>query len=77
VPPDGAKFAPWTTTRTDRGDVLFAPGIWKDRDGHTVASPPAIAFARTAVGDTTSPSGGDEKTGLVPVMTGDAATDAR
>jgi hypothetical protein len=62
----GARFAPWTTTRDERGQVYFAPGVWKDGDDHLVSAPTPLAYGRTSVGGVVSPGGTDEPAGLAP-----------
>jgi hypothetical protein len=41
----GATYSPWVVVRTSDGDVYYAPGVWKDRNGSPIPPPPALAFA--------------------------------
>jgi hypothetical protein len=42
IPPEGAKYAPWATTRASNGQLYYAAGTWRDADGGEVPSPPAF-----------------------------------
>jgi hypothetical protein len=42
-PPSNARFAPWITVRDRLGTLYFAEGVWRDRAGAEVPSPPLDA----------------------------------
>lgn len=43
--PPGATYSPWVAVRTIDGDVYYARGVWKDRNGSPIVPPPALAYA--------------------------------
>lgn len=45
VPPDGARFAPWTQVRGPDAQLYFAPSKWVDSSGNDVSAPPALVEA--------------------------------
>jgi hypothetical protein len=63
LPPEGARYSPWTMTRDETGALWFAPGVWRNASGEEVDEPDALAFGRTSLGDVTSPSGEKENVG--------------
>ncbi len=66
VPPQGARFSPWTTIRDEVGSVYFAGGVWKDAQGGLLSAPAPVATGRSRPGDVTSPEGDDETTAPTP-----------
>jgi hypothetical protein len=59
----GATFSPWTITRNANGDVLFAPGTWRDADGGAIEPPEALALAAVQAGPVVDSEGVTEVTG--------------
>src|SRR5262249_15342814 len=57
VPPPGATFSPWTTTRDATGVLYLAEGTWRDRDGGEIAAPPELAYAKPSGGGVVDPEG--------------------
>lgn len=43
IPPEGARFAPWTTVRDVTGTLFVATGTWRNSNGEEVAENPAIS----------------------------------
>ena len=66
MPPAGASFSPWTTTRDARGTVYFASGTWIDAGGARISAPAPLAVGRAMPGDVISPEGDSQKTGATP-----------
>jgi hypothetical protein len=61
--PPGATYSPWVIVRTIDGDVYYAQGVWKGRNGDPIAAPAALAFA-TADADAVFDAEGEmERTG--------------
>jgi hypothetical protein len=81
-PPPDRTFSPWVVVRNASGDVLHAPGIWRDKDGHPVDAPPALALATAQGGPVVDAEGVTEITGRTmktpekPVLPTDAGTGA-
>jgi hypothetical protein len=57
LPPENAKFSPWTGTRDQQGNFYVAEGKWRGPDGGDVADPKPLAIARTRGGSVTDPEG--------------------
>jgi hypothetical protein len=64
-PPAGCAFSPWTTTWGDDGSVYYAPGVWRDAEGHPVAAPASLATAKPGAGPVLDPAGEQETTGEI------------
>jgi hypothetical protein len=63
VPDAGTQFAPWRVVRSRDGRLFLFPGIWKDRDGNTVASPRAILEGGSRKVRVVDVDGEEERTG--------------
>ncbi|HSY20645.1 MAG TPA: YXWGXW repeat-containing protein [Polyangiaceae bacterium] len=63
MPPEGARFAPWTTVRGEDGTVYFAGGTWRDARNQLVPDPPALAVAKSTGGAIIDLEGHEEVTG--------------
>jgi len=63
MPPEGARFAPWTTVRGEDGTVYLAGGAWRDARNQAVPDPPALAAANSTVGSVVDLEGHEEVTG--------------
>jgi hypothetical protein len=63
IPPAHATFSPWTSARSATGEVLYAPGAWRDSDGGVLEPPPALEFAEVQAGPVVGPEGVSEITG--------------
>lgn len=48
--PAGARYSPWVVVHAVDGTLFYAPGVWVDSHGSSIAAPPAIAYA-TANGE--------------------------
>jgi hypothetical protein len=62
VPPAGATYSKWAVIRRSDGVLLFAPGVFRDRKGAEVPSPPSIAVARARDEDIVDAEGRTERT---------------
>jgi hypothetical protein len=63
VPPNGARFSPWTMVRSDDGVIYYALGAWRDAKDNDVAEPQALATATSSAGEVVNPEGERETTG--------------
>src|SRR5579859_2089199 len=45
MPPEGARFSPWTVVRGPDGTLYFARGVWRDAEGRPIPAPPSLANA--------------------------------
>jgi hypothetical protein len=63
VPPPNARFAPWTTVRSDDGTIYFAPGIWVDAKHQPTTEPTAVATGQPTIADVVDPEGTLQHTG--------------
>src|SRR5580658_9305492 len=50
IPPPDTAFSPWVVVRGANGDVFHAPGTWRDKDGHPIDPPQALAVANAQAG---------------------------
>ncbi|GAC1554362.1 MAG: hypothetical protein NVS3B10_15770 [Polyangiales bacterium] len=57
VPPAGARFSPWTSTRDKSGLFYVAEGKWRDAQGRDVPDPKPMAIGHTRGGPVTDPEG--------------------
>jgi len=48
--PPGGRYSPWVIVRAIDGTLLYAPGVWVDARGSSIAAPAAVAYA-TASGE--------------------------
>jgi hypothetical protein len=63
VPPAGATYSTWAVARRSDGVLLFAPGVFRDRRGLEVPSPPSLAVARARDDDVVDVEGKTQQTG--------------
>ena len=57
MPPSGARFSPWTSTRDKTGLFYVAEGKWRDAQGRELPDPKPVALGRTRGGPVTDPEG--------------------
>jgi hypothetical protein len=76
IPAPGTAFSPWTIVRDSHGDLLHAPGIWRDARGRPTDPPPPLAFASAQPGPVVDSEGVTEVTGrtLKSLSTPDSGT---
>jgi hypothetical protein len=67
IPPAGATFSPWTSTRGQGGELYYAAGAWRDAHGATVAEPAPLSVAGTRSGAVFDADGDLERTGRTGV----------
>ena len=63
VPPNHARFAPWTLARGADGTLYYAAGTWRDDRHQEIAEPAPLATAKPNISDVVDPSGELERTG--------------
>jgi hypothetical protein len=63
TPAPGTSFSPWTLVRRPDGELLHAPGVWRDGGGRPVDPPPPLAFATAQAGPVVDTEGVTEATG--------------
>lgn len=63
IPPEGASYAPWTTTRSSTGQLYYASGTWRSADGGEVPSPPALQQNNSRSSAVVNIQGNTEPTG--------------
>jgi hypothetical protein len=63
MPLANATYSPWTLTRASNGEVLHAPGAWRDADGGVLEPPAALALAAVQAGPVVDSEGVSEVTG--------------
>jgi hypothetical protein len=63
VPPPGSTYSTWAVIRRSDGVLLFAPGVFRDRRGLEVQSPPSLVVARARDDDVVDAEGKTERTG--------------
>jgi len=62
VPPPGATYSKWAILRRSDGVLLFASGVFRDRRGSPIPSPPSLAVARARDEDVVDAEGRTERT---------------
>jgi hypothetical protein len=62
-PPRSARYAPWALVVDREGTFFYAPGGWRDEEGHPEPDPPALSEARLSPGEIEDPEGKAENTG--------------
>jgi hypothetical protein len=63
IPPEGARFSPWTFVRNESGTLYFASGAWRNARGEDVVEPKALASGGASGGAVVDPEGYPERTG--------------
>jgi len=76
IPPEGASYAAWTTTRGSNGQLYYASGIWRSADGGEVPSPPALQQAKSSSSAVVNIEGEAEPTGQDSEHAGAGAADS-
>lgn len=66
VPPPGAKYSPWTTTRDRLGTLYFAEGRWRDAKDADLPDPEPISVGKTRAGPVVNPEGEQVPAANVP-----------
>lgn len=57
LPPPGARFAPWTSTRDPRGTFYVASSVWIGPRGEPIPDPRPLAVASLRLGGDLGPDG--------------------
>jgi hypothetical protein len=63
VPAPGMAYSPWVLVRSADGDLLHAPGVWRDQGGHPMDPPAPVVFATAQAGPVVDAEGVTEATG--------------
>lgn len=66
IPPAGARYSPWTTTRDRLGTLYFAEGRWRDAKGAELPDPKPVSLGRTRAGPVIDPEGEPTPVANVP-----------
>jgi hypothetical protein len=63
IPAPDTAFSPWTVVRSADGDLLQAPGVWRDKQGNPIDPPAPLKMAEAQAGSVVDPEGVTEQTG--------------